>query len=96
MKIRLTESQLRQLIENIIKEEDKGFSTKLTSIDPTTGERSWDIEYKTNLNTTYKDIDDIVNKIEKLVVKNRNDLEAKELLKISKLLRNKFSRYILK
>ena len=96
MKIRLTESQLRQLIENIIKEEDKEFSTKLLSIDPITGERSWDVKYKTNLNTIYKDIDDIVNKIERLVVKNRNDLEAKELLKISKLLRNKFSRYILK
>ncbi len=94
-KIIITESQFKKLIENIIQEDNKGYSTKLTNIDPLTSQRSWDVTYQTNLDKTYKEIDEIVNEIEKLVVQNKNDLDAKELLKLSKLLRNKFSRYII-
>ncbi len=93
MKIIITESQLKQLIENIIQENNKGYSTELTNIDPISGERTWDVTYQTNLDKTYKDIDQIVNRLEDLVRQNKNDLEVKELLKLSKLLRNKFSRY---
>ncbi len=91
MKIKLTESQFKKLIEDIVQ---KDYTTNITSYDPEAGKIEWDIKYEMNLNVTYQKIDEIVKKIEKLVSQNKYDLQAKELLKISRLLRNKFSRYI--
>lgn len=93
--VKLTEQEFKNIIENVIIEQNnlKDYSTKLVNISPITGEKTWDITYQINLDKLYKEIDDIVNKIEKLIVQNKNDLQLKELLKLSKLLRNKFSRY---
>ena len=73
-----------------LKEQD--FTTKQTNIDPETGKISWDVDYKTDFNRTYKEIDEAVKRLQDLVAQER-DPEAKELLIMAKNLRNKFSRY---
>ena len=73
-----------------LKEQD--FTTKQTNIDPETGKISWDVDYKTDFNRTYKEIDEAVKRLQDLVAQER-DPEAKELLIMDKNLRNKFSRY---
>ena len=37
---------------------EQDFTTKQTSVDPETGKVSWDIEYKTDFDRTYKEIDE--------------------------------------
>ena len=92
--VKLTEQEFKNIIENIVQEKDyKDYSTKLIYIEPVTGKMSWDVTYKTNLDRSYKEINGIVNRIEELVNQNKNNQELIELLKLSKLLRNKFSRY---
>ena len=95
--IKLRESELKNIIENVLyKENSKDFKTELTNIDPSSGQMFWNVKYKTNLDRTYKEIDEAVNRLEDLVKQNKNDKEAIELLNLSKLLRNKFSRYKIK
>ena len=73
---------------------EQDFTTKQTSVDPETGKVSWDIEYKTDFDRTYKEIDEAVKRLQDLVAQEK-DQEAKELLIMAKNLRNKF-RYIIK
>ena len=73
-----------------LKEQD--FTTKQTNVDPETGRISWDVDYKTDFDRTYKEIDEAVNRLQDLVAQEK-DQEAKELLIMAKNLRNKFSRY---
>ena len=71
---------------------EQDFTTKQTSIDPETGKISWDVDYKTDLDRTYKEIDEAVQRLQDLVAQEK-DPEARELLIMAKNLRNKFSRY---
>ena len=73
-----------------LKEQD--FTTKQTSVDPETGRISWDVDYKTDFDRTYKEIDEAVKRLQDLVAQEK-DPEAKDLLMMAKNLRNKFSRY---
>ena len=73
-----------------LKEQD--FITKQTSVDPETGKISWDVDYKTDFDRTYKEIDEAVKRLQDLVAQEK-DPEARELLMMAKNLRNKFSRY---
>ena len=73
-----------------LKEQD--FTTKQTNVDPETGKISWDVDYKTDLDRTYKEIDEAVQRLQDLVAQEK-DPEARELLMMAKNLRNKFSRY---
>ena len=73
-----------------LKEQD--FTTKQTSVDPETGKISWDVDYKTDFDRTYKEIDEAVKRLQDLVAQEK-DPEARELLMMAKNLRNKFSRY---
>ena len=73
-----------------LKEQD--FTTKQTNVDPETGKISWDVDYKTDFNRTYKEIDEAVKRLQDLVAQEK-DPEARELLMMAKNLRNKFSRY---
>ena len=71
---------------------EQDFSTKQTSVDPETGKISWDVDYKTDFDRTYKEIDEAVQRLQDLVAQEK-DPEARELLIMAKNLRNKFSRY---
>lgn len=95
MKILISEQQFERLVEKIINQEEgnKDFITKLVDVDPTTGKLSWDIEYRTNLDNTYKEIDEAVERLQVLVTQYKGDTDAIELLELSRTLRNKFSRY---
>ena len=73
-----------------LKEQD--FTTKQTSVDPETGKISWDVDYKTDFDRTYKEIDEAVQRLQDLVAQEK-DPEVRELLIMAKNLRNKFSRY---
>ena len=73
-----------------LKEQD--FTTKQTNIDPETGRISWDVDYKTDFDRTYKEIDEAVKRLQDLVAQEK-DPESRELLMMAKNLRNKFSRY---
>ena len=61
--------------------------------DPETGQHTWDIEYKTDLETTYKEIDEAVIRLEELISQRDNDSKAAELLVLARTLRNRFARY---
>ena len=71
---------------------EQDFTTKQTSVDPETGKISWDVDYKTAFDRTYKEIDETVKRLQDLVAQEK-DPEARELLMMAKNLRNKFSRY---
>ena len=71
---------------------EQDFTTKQTSVDPETGKISWDVDYKTDFDRTYKEIDEAVKRLQDLVAQEK-DPEARELLMMAKNLRNKFSRY---
>ena len=73
-----------------LKEQD--FISKQVDLNPVTGQITWDIEYKTDLERTYKEIDEAVKRLQDLVAQEK-DPEARELLMMAKNLRNKFSRY---
>ena len=72
--------------------EDQDFTTKQTGVNPQTGQVSWDVDYKTDFDRTYKEIDEAVKRLQDLVAQEK-DPEARELLIMAKNLRNKFSRY---
>ena len=72
--------------------EDQDFTTKQTGINPKTGQVSWDVDYTTDFNRTYKEIDEAVKRLQDLVAQEK-DSEARELLMMAKNLRNKFARY---
>jgi len=72
--------------------EDLDFTTKQTGTNPTTGQVSWDVDYKTDFERTYKEIDEAVKRLQDLVAQEK-DPEARELLVMAQNLRNKFSRY---
>jgi len=72
--------------------EDQDFTTKQTGINPKTGQVSWDVNYTTDFDRTYKEIDEAVKRLQDLVAQEK-DPEARELLMMAKNLRNKFSRY---
>ena len=55
-----------------LKEQD--FTTKQTSIDPETGKISWDVDYKTDFNRTYKEIDEAVKRLQDLVAQEKSIL----------------------
>ena len=55
---------------------EKDFTTKQTSIDPETGRISWDVDYKTDFDRTYKEIDEAVKRLQDLVAQEK-DQEAK-------------------
>ena len=71
---------------------EQDFTTKQTSVDPETGKISWDVDYKTDFDRTYKEIDEAVQRLQDLVAQEKAP-EARELLMMAKNLRNKFSRY---
>ena len=72
--------------------EDSDFTTKQTGTNPETGQVSWDVDYTTDFDRTYREIDEAVKRLQELVAQER-DPEAKELLMMAKNLRNKFARY---
>ena len=72
--------------------EDQDFTTKQTGVNPKTGQVSWDVNYTTDLDRTYKEIDEAVKRLQDLVAQEK-DPEARELLMMAKNLRNKFARY---
>ena len=72
--------------------EDQDFITKQTGTNPETGQVSWDVDYKTDFNRTYREIDEAVKRLQDLVAQEK-DPEARELLIMAKNLRNKFARY---
>ena len=72
--------------------EDQDFTTKQTGVNPKTGQVSWDVNYTTDCDRTYKEIDEAVKRLQDLVEQEK-DLEARELLIMAKNLRNKFARY---
>ena len=71
---------------------EQDFTTKQTNVDPETGRISLDVDYKTDFDRTYKEIDEAVKRLQDLVAQEK-DPEARELLMMAKNLRNKFSRY---
>ena len=73
-----------------LKEQD--FVSKQVDLNPITGQITWDIEYKTDLERTYKEIDEAVKRLQDLV-SQEEDQEARKLLMMAKNLRNKFARY---
>ena len=73
-----------------LKEQD--FVSKQVDLNPVTGQITWDIEYKTDLERTYKEIDEAVKRLQDLV-SQEEDQEARKLLMMAKNLRNKFARY---
>ena len=73
-----------------LKEQD--FVSKQVDLNPVTGQITWDIEYKTDLERTYKEIDEAVKRLQDLV-SQEEDQEARKLLIMAKNLRNKFARY---
>ena len=73
-----------------LKEQD--FLSKQVDLNPVTGQITWDIEYKTDLERTYKEIDEAVKRLQDLV-SQEEDQEARKLLIMAKNLRNKFARY---
>ena len=73
-----------------LKEQD--FISKQVDLNPVTGQITWDIEYKTDLERTYKEIDEAVKRLQDLV-SQEEDQEARKLLIMAKNLRNKFARY---
>lgn len=72
--------------------EEQDFITKQTGVNPQTGQVSWDVDYKTDFDRTYKEIDEAVKRLQDLVAQEK-DSEARELLIMAKNLRNKFARY---
>ena len=72
--------------------EDQDFTTKHTATNPETGQVSWDVDYKTDFDRTYREIDEAVKRLQDLVAQEK-DPEARELLIMAKNLRNKFARY---
>jgi len=72
--------------------EDQDFITKQTGTNPETGQVSWDVDYKTDFDRTYREIDEAVKRLQDLVAQEK-DPEARELLIMAKNLRNKFARY---
>ena len=73
-----------------LKEQD--FVSKQVDLNPVTGQITWDIEYKTDLERTYQEIDEAVKRLQDLV-SQEEDQEARKLLMMAKNLRNKFARY---
>ena len=73
-----------------LKEQD--FISKQVDLNPVTGQITWDIEYKTDLERTYQEIDEAVKRLQDLV-SQEEDQEARKLLMMAKNLRNKFARY---
>ena len=87
-------TMLRENISKVIKslkETEDFYTNRIPGEDEDTGTISWDVSYKPNLSDLYKDIKDVVNKLEKLK-KDLNSEEVETLLKIAKSLRNRFSR----
>ena len=72
--------------------ENQDFITKQTGTNPETGQVSWDVDYTTNFDRTYREIDEAVKRLQDLVAQEK-DPEARELLIMAKNLRNKFARY---
>jgi len=87
-------NMLKEDIQKVIKnlKETEDFYTKLIpGQDADTGTISWDVNYRPNLPALYKDISDVVAKLEKLQGKI-NDSDTETLLKIARSLKNRFSR----
>ena len=79
--------------ESILIEEKSDHISHFRGQDPETGKYTWDIEYKTDLDSTYKEIDEAVKRLEELVSQRDNDSEANGLLILARTLRNRFARY---
>lgn len=75
--------------------EAEDFMSTQSDVDPETGTITWDIDYTPNLRDLYDDIDDVTSKIQKLK-SNTSIPEVEELVKLSKSLRNRFSRLLKK
>jgi hypothetical protein len=88
---------LKEDINKVIKslKETEEFYTIKTGEDEETGQISWDVHYKPDLPNLYKDIKDIVGRLEKLQNKNQTE-ETETILKISKELKTKFLRILKK
>jgi hypothetical protein len=79
--------------ESSLTEERSDHISHYRGQDPETGKHTWDIEYKTDLDSTYKEIDEAVQRLEELVSQRDRGDEAAELLILAKRLRNRFARY---
>jgi len=89
----MLKEDIKRVIGSLKETED--FYTKKTGVDSDTGAISWDVIYKPNLPQLYKDINDVVRKLEKLT-QELNNTETETLLKIAKSLKNRFSRVVKK
>jgi len=91
-------STLKKDINKVIKslKEAEDFTiTQVGDPDPETGAVTSFVKYTPNLGDLYDDINDVVNKLSKLKGKLQPE-ESETLIKISKTLRNRFSRVIKK
>ena len=84
---------LYNIKESTLTEERSDHISHYRGQDPETGKHTWDIEYKTDLDSTYKEIDEAVQRLEELVSQRDRGDEAAELLILAKRLRNRFARY---
>jgi len=85
---------INKVIESLKEAEDFTI-TQVGDPDPETGSVTSVVKYTPNLGDLYDDINDIVNKLSKLKGKLQPE-ESETLIKISKTLRNRFSRVIKK
>jgi len=85
---------INKVIESLKEAEDFTI-TQVGDPDPETGSVTSVVKYTPNLGDLYDDINDIVNKLSKLKGKLQPE-ESETLIKISKALRNRFSRVIKK
>jgi len=85
----MLKEELNGILSKLKESED--FYTRKTDEDPITNSTSWDVNYRPNLPGLYKDINDIIYKLEKLQ-KRFQTFESESILKLAKSLRNRFSR----
>jgi hypothetical protein len=81
--------QLYNVIESLKEAED--FISKKVGEDPTS--TTWVVDYQPNLKRLYTDIDNVVQKLQKVQQRVQTP-QSEELLKIAKSLRNRFARLL--
>lgn len=81
--------EIYSIIDSLNEAED--FITKKVGEDPTS--TTWIVDYQPNLKRLYTDIDNVVQKLQKIQQRVQTP-QSEELLKISKSLRNRFARLL--
>ena len=85
----MLKEELNAILTQLKESED--FFTRKTDEDPITQSTTWDVSYMPDLPRLYKEINDIIEKLERLQRKFQTS-ESESILKLAKSLRNRFSR----